>query len=65
MGSTPQAQFSGPVTIFDERALPEPATPAGYAALIDAFKLSVLLFRTLSALGEHHRDREEMARSSA
>ncbi len=54
-----QTQFSGPVTIFHERVLPERATPAGYAALIDAFKLKVPLPRTLSALGEHHRIREE------
>jgi hypothetical protein len=30
-------RFSGPVTIFHERSLPERATPTGYAALIDAF----------------------------
>jgi hypothetical protein len=30
-------RFSGPVTIFHERVLPEKATPAGYAALVDAY----------------------------
>ena len=47
--------FSGPVTVFHEQALPERATPAGYAALVDAYGLSVPLPRTLSATGEHHR----------
>lgn len=52
-------RFSGPVTVFHERALPERATPAGYAALIDAYALEVPLPRTLSATGEHHRVREQ------
>jgi Fic family protein len=52
-------QFSGPVTIFHEQVLPERATPAGYAALIDAYRLKVPLPRTLSAISEHHRSREE------
>ena len=47
--------FSGPVTVFHERALPERGTPAGYAALIDRYGLAVPLPRTLSAIGEHHR----------
>lgn len=51
--------FSGPVTVFHERPLPEPATPAGYAALIDTYHLMVPLPRTLSAIGEHHRVRTE------
>jgi hypothetical protein len=50
-----QNRFSGPVTVFHEQALPERATPAGYAALIDAYGLRVPLPRTLSATGEHHR----------
>jgi len=54
-----QHHFSGPVTVFQERALPERATPAGYAALIDAFNLRVPLPRTLSATGERHRIRSE------
>ena len=54
-----QNQFSGPVTVFHERRLPERATPAGYAALIDAYDLNVPLPRTLSAIGAHHRIMEE------
>jgi hypothetical protein len=34
--------------------LPEEATPAGYAALIDAFALSVPIPRTLHAIGARH-----------
>src|SRR4029077_21271632 len=41
------------------RALPEGATPAGYAALIDAFGLRVPFPLTLSAFGERHRVRQE------
>lgn len=59
MGESRDARFSGPVTVFQELRLPEPATPAGYSALIDAFGLDVPLPRTLSATGEHHRIREE------
>jgi hypothetical protein len=51
--------FSGPVTVFHEAPLPELATPAGYAALIDAFHLRVPLPRRLSATGQHHRIRTE------
>ena len=47
--------FSGPVTVFHERPLPERATPAGYAALIHRYGLAVPLPRTLSATGAHHR----------
>jgi hypothetical protein len=52
-------RFSGPVTVFQERALPERATPAGYAALIGAHDLRVPLPRTLFAIGERHRIRNE------
>jgi Fic family protein len=52
-------RFSGPVTFFHEKRLPEPATPAGYAALIDAYRLEVPLPRTLFGTGEHHRVTEE------
>jgi len=52
-------RFSGPVTVFHERRLPERGTPAGYAALIDAYGLQVPLPRTLSAIGEHHRITDE------
>lgn len=48
-------RFSGPVTVFHDRRLPERATPAGYAAVIDAFALKVPLPRMLSAIGERHR----------
>lgn len=54
-----QHHFSGPVTVFHERALPERASPAGYSAIIDAYGLRVPLPRTLSATGEHHRTRNE------
>ena len=52
-------RFSGPVTVFQEKRLPEKATPAGYSALIDAYGLAVPLPRTLSAIGERHRIVEE------
>lgn len=54
-----QDRFSGPVIIFQERRLPEKATLAGYSALIDAYKLSVPLPRTLTATGQHHRTIED------
>ena len=54
-----QHRFSGPVTVFQERRLPERATPAGYSALIGAYDLFVPLLRTLSAIGERHRVVEE------
>ena len=38
---------------------PERATPAGYAALIDAYRLQVPLPRMLCATSEHHRTRNE------
>jgi Fic family protein len=55
MSESVQNGFSGPLTFFHERPLPEKATPAGYAALIDRYALAVPLPRTLSATGEHHR----------
>ena len=54
-----EKRFSGPVTVFQERRLPVPAIPAGYAALIRAFDLRVPLPRTLSAVGARHRRMEE------
>ena len=54
-----QHRFSGPITVFQDRRLPERATLAGYAALIDACSLHVPLPRTLSATGERHRILEE------
>jgi len=53
-----EIQFSGAVIRFQERRLPERATPAGYSALIEAYALQVPLPRTLSATGERHRIRE-------
>ena len=54
-----QEQFSGPVNIFQERRLPETATPAGYCALIGAYGLDVPLPRKLSATGTRHRIAED------
>jgi hypothetical protein len=51
-------EFSGAVTVFHERRLPETAVPAGYAALIDALRLPVPLPRTLAAIGPHHKQYE-------
>ena len=54
-----ETRISGPITVFRDKRLPELATPAGYAALIDAFNLQVPLPRTLFATGERHRILEE------
>jgi hypothetical protein len=54
MEPTLKRRFSEPISIFQELPLPVRATPAGYAALIDAYRLEVPLPRTLSAIGEHH-----------
>ena len=59
MAAATQHHFSGPMTVFQERRLPERATPAGYSALIGAFDLLVPLPRTLSAIGKRHRITEE------
>lgn len=59
MGNGAGLHFSGPVPVFQERRLPERATPVGYSALIEACGLSVPLPRTLSAIGERHRVLEE------
>ena len=59
MAESSQHRFSGPITVFQERRLPEKATPAGYSALIDAYGLKVPLPRTLSAIGARHRIVEE------
>src|SRR5690606_33465073 len=55
MTSATQNQFSGPVSVFQEKRLPETATPAGYSALIDAYGLDIPLPRTLCAISAHHR----------
>lgn len=54
-----RAHFSGPVTTFHGRGLPEKATPAGYGALLDAYELQVPLPRTLSAISERHKIKTE------
>ncbi len=54
-----QYDFSGSVTIFHEQRLPEAATPAGYATLIDALRLRVPLPRTLSATGPRHKQYQQ------
>jgi hypothetical protein len=59
MAESSQHRFSWPITVFQERRLPEKATPAGYSALIDAYGLKVPLPRTLSAIGARHRIVEE------
>jgi hypothetical protein len=59
MAETVQNRFSGPIIVFQERRLPERATPAGYSALIDAYGLAVPLPRTLSAISERHRTFED------
>ena len=54
-----QKSFSGPVTVFQEKRLPEEATLAGYAALIDTYNLNVPFPRSLSATGSKHRITEQ------
>src|SRR5258708_2013746 len=51
--------FSGPVSVFRDRRLPETPTPAGYAALIQAYDLAVPVPRILCAIGTRHRIIEE------
>lgn len=46
--------FPGVVEVFKDVWLPEPATPAGYAALIDAYDLQVPLPRSRSAVSPKH-----------
>lgn len=47
--------FSAHVSVFHGWRLPEPATPVGYAALIDAYGLNVPWPRQLKAVGQRHR----------
>ena len=58
MNRPAEHHYSGPVTVFHGRHLPETATPAGYSALIDAFDLTTPLPRTMLATGSHHRIKE-------
>ena len=55
MAMDSKVRFSGPVAVFQEKRLPDTATPAGYAALIGTYKLAVPLPRRLFATGERHR----------
>ena len=55
MDTETQHRFSGAVTVFHGRRLPEKATPAGYSALIGAYDISAPLPNTLFATGERHR----------
>jgi hypothetical protein len=55
MKSILENRFSGEVTVFQDRRLPEPGLPAGYAALIHSYDLRVPLPRRLSAIGHHHK----------
>lgn len=55
MISGQKIEFSGAKTVFQEKALPEKATLAGYAALIDALDLAAPLPRKLFGTSEHHR----------
>src|SRR5262249_43506766 len=48
-------RFSATVTILHDRRLPEEATPAGYAALIGAWRLKVPAPLTLAAIGRRHK----------
>ncbi len=59
MAGSEHIQFPGPTTLFRDQRLPEEATPAGYAALIDAYGLRAPLPRRLFAIGAHHRIVEE------
>ncbi len=55
MPRAPSIRFSEAATVFHDQRLPVRATPAGYAALIDAYGLRAPLPRTLAAIGEKHK----------
>lgn len=55
MDNVKNNQFSGAVSVFHKKRLPEEATPVGYSALIGAYDLAVPLPRTLSAIGARHK----------
>lgn len=55
MTCNPPKLFSEAVSIFQDRWLPEPGIPVGYAALIEAYGLAVPLPITLSAVGPRHK----------
>ena len=50
-----------PINNFHDRALPEPATPVGYAHLIDKHGLEIPLPRQLSAIAERHHPKSNDA----
>ncbi len=58
MDSRVAQRFSGAVNVFHDQRLPEAAVPAGYAALIDAYNLSVPVPRMLAAIGSRHKTYE-------
>ena len=55
MDSGQKNPYSGAVSFFHDRKMPEKATPVGYAALIEAYGLVVPLPRNLSAVGPSHK----------
>jgi hypothetical protein len=55
MSADPEYLFSGPVTVYHDRRLPEQALPVGYAALIDACRLAVPVPLRLAAIGQRHK----------
>jgi hypothetical protein len=55
MSAPASKPFSGPITVLHERRLPERATPAGYAALVDAYSLDAPIPLTLCATGTRHK----------
>jgi len=59
MATTPEYAFSDAVTVFQERRLPEPATLAGYSALIAAYDVKAPPPRRLHATGARHRIYEQ------
>ena len=51
----PNPYFSQPISVFHESWLPTPASPAGYAALIDLHGLRVPLPRRLAAVSQQNK----------
>lgn len=55
MDSSPENRFESELTLLRDRRLPEPAVPAGYAALVAVLDLAVPLPQRLYAIGRRHR----------
>lgn len=55
MDTADHHRFSDAVSVFREMRLPEPAVPAGYAALIEAYDLRVPHPLTMCAIGARHK----------